>query len=102
MSPIIIYITNPTKEEARKIARHLLEKKIIACGNIFSVDSLYWWEGKIADENEFVLICKTLEENFEKVKKEVESIHSCSVPCILKIPVEASDKFLNFLKKEVS
>lgn len=101
MNFIFVYITNPTKEEARKIARHLLEKKIIACANIFPIDSLYWWENKIADENEFVLIIKTKEENFEKVKNEVENIHSYTIPCIVKIPVSSNEKYYDWLKKEV-
>ncbi len=99
---IFVYITSPTKEEAKKIAKHLLEKKLIACAVITSeVDSLYWWEGKIADEKEFILIAKTLEKNFEKVKTEVEKIHSYKIPCIVKIPVSSNEKYFEWLKKEV-
>jgi len=99
---ILLYITNPTKDETKKIARHLLEKKLIACAVISGeVDSLYWWEGKIAEEKEFVLIAKTLEENFEKVKIEVEKIHSYKIPCIVKIPVSSNEKYFQWLSKEV-
>lgn len=97
MKLIFIYITNPTKEEAKKIARHLLEKKLIGCANIFPIESLYWWKEKITDENEFVLIAKTKEENFEKVKKEVESMHSYTVPCIIKIPVDCNEKYFDWI-----
>lgn len=98
---IFIYITNPSLEEAKKIAKHLLEKKLVACTNIFPINSLYWWEGKIADENEFVTIAKTTEENFEKVKTEVEKIHPYTIPCITKIPVSSNEKFFNWLKSEI-
>ena len=101
MNFIFVYITNPTKQEARKIAKYLLKKKLIACANIFSINSLYWWKGKIADEGEFVLIAKTLEKNFKKVKEEVEKIHSYSIPCIIKIPVSANEKYFKWLKSEV-
>ena len=101
MNFIFVYITNPNEEEARKIARHLLEKKLIACANIFPISSLYWWKGKIADEKEVVLIAKTLEENFEKVKEEVKKIHSYSVPCIIKIPVSSNKKYFDCIKEEV-
>ncbi|MBU2635343.1 divalent-cation tolerance protein CutA [Patescibacteria group bacterium] len=100
MNFIFVYITNPTKKEAKKIAKHLLKKRLIACANIFPINSLYWWEGKIADENEFVLIAKTIEANFEKVKKEVEKIHSYKTPCIIKIPVSSNKKYFDWLKKE--
>ena len=101
MKMIFAYITNPTKEEARKIAMHLLRKKLIACANIFPINSLYWWKGKIAEENEFILIAKTINSNFEKVKKEVEKMHSYNVPCIAKIRADSNRKFLDWVKSEV-
>jgi periplasmic divalent cation tolerance protein len=101
MDIILIYITNPTKEEAVKISSHLLMKKLIACANIFPVDSLYWWKGKIANEKEFVIIAKTSENNFGKVKDEVERIHSYTIPCIIKIKAGANDKYCKCLKGEI-
>ncbi len=99
---IFIYITNPTKEEAIKIAKHLLDKKLIACANIYSnVNSLYPWKGKIADETEFILIAKTTNSNYEKVKNEVEKIHSYSIPCIIKIPVSSNKKYFDWLKSMI-
>ena len=101
MNFIFVYITNPTKREARKIAKFLLEKRLIACANIFPIESLYWWKRKIENEKEFVLIAKTTKENFEKVKKEVEKIHSYSIPCIVKIPVSSDKKYFDWLKGEI-
>lgn len=98
---IIIYITNPNEEEAEKIARHLLNKKLIACANIFPIESIYRWEGKVTKEKEFVLIGKTLEEKFETIKKEVESVHSYKTPCIIKIPAEPNSKYGEWVKGEV-
>jgi len=99
MKFIFIYITNPSKEVAKKIAGHLLEKKLIACANIFPIDSFYLWEGKVEEEDECVLIAKAREENFQLVKKEVEGIHPHSVPCIAKIPVAFNEKYRRWLKE---
>lgn len=98
---VIIYITNPSEEKAKKLAWHLLDKRLIACANIFAISSLYWWEGKIADEPEFVLIAKTLDEKFEDVRAEIEKIHPYSTPCIIKIPVSSNKKYFDWLKDEV-
>ncbi len=98
---VFIYITNPSKEKAAEIAKYLLKERLIACANIFSINSLYWWENTIADENEFVLIAKTTEENFEVVKREVEKIHPYSIPCIVKIPVSSNEKYFAWLKGEI-
>lgn len=96
MNMVLMYITNPSREEARKISKKLLEEKLIACANIFPVDSMYRWEGKIAEEPEFVLIAKTTEENFRKAKVLVGNIHPYDVPCILKIPAEANESYLKW------
>jgi len=101
MNFVIIYITNPTMEEAKKIARHLLERKLIACANIFPISSLYWWDGEITDDNEFVLLAKTGEHNFEKVKNEVGKMHSYAVPCIIKIPVSSNTEYFDWLMGEI-
>ena len=98
---IFCYITNPSEEEAKKIAKHLLENKLIACANIFPINSLYHWEGKIADENEFILIGKTTEGNFTKVKEEVEKIHSYDIPCIIKLKVEGNEKYFEWLNDKI-
>ena len=102
MDFILIYITNPNREEARRIATYLLEKKLVACGNIFPINSLYRWEGKIADENEFVLLVKTIPANFEKVKNEVEKIHSYECPCVIRIPVSSNEKYSEWLRSQVN
>jgi periplasmic divalent cation tolerance protein len=99
---IFIYIPNPTKEEAKKIAKHLVQKRLVGCANIFGpVNSIYRWEGKIVDEKEFVLIAKTSEANFEKVKREVGKMHSYAIPCIVKIPVSSNKRYFDWLKGEI-
>ncbi|HID43773.1 MAG TPA: divalent-cation tolerance protein CutA, partial [Archaeoglobaceae archaeon] len=61
---IFAYITASSIDEAKKIGRELLEKKIAACINIFPITSMYWWEGKIEESPEFVMIVKTKTEKF--------------------------------------
>lgn len=97
---VFIYITNPSEQKAKEIAKHLIGKKLIACGNIFPINSLYKWKGKLEDEKEFVLLAKTIEKNFEKVKQEIEKIHPYDVPCIVKIPVNSNEKYFEWVKKE--
>jgi periplasmic divalent cation tolerance protein len=101
MPLIFVYVTNPDEKVAKRIANHLLKKRIIACANIFPVDSAYWWKGKIENEEECVLIIKTKKGNWEKVKKEIKKIHPYSVPCITKINVEANKEYEKWLRKEV-
>lgn len=98
MAFIFVYVTNPSKKEANRIALYLLKKKLIACANIFPIDSAYWWKGKIEKAKEYVLIAKTKRENWEEVKNGIKKIHPYSIPCITKIDVEAIKEYENWLK----
>lgn len=101
MNLIFIYITNPSKKEAQKIAKHLLREKLIACANIFPVESIYRWKEKIVQEKEYILIVKTTKDKYKKVKMEVEKIHSYNIPCIIKIPIEANKSYFEWIRNEV-
>lgn len=98
---IFIYIANPNKKTAKKIREFLLEKKLAACVNFFPIESSYLWQGKIENTKEYVLLAKTKDKNFEKIKKEVEKIHPYAIPCIAKIKVSSNKKFSSWVEKEL-
>ncbi|MBW2980407.1 divalent-cation tolerance protein CutA [Candidatus Woesearchaeota archaeon] len=98
----LIYITCKDEKEARKIAKHLLEKKLIACANFFPINSMYWWEGKIEDDKEFLLLAKTTKKNANKVKDEVKKVHSYDVPCILEIDVDGNKEYIDWVDRVTS
>lgn len=99
---IFVYITCPNKKEAQKIGRVLIEKRLVGCLNIFPIDSLYRWQGKVVKDKEVVLMAKTLKKNFKKVEAVVKKIHPYQVPCICALPViKVNQEYLNWLKKEI-
>lgn len=79
----MVYITAKDEADAVRIARHLLERKLIACANIFPVRSLYRWQGKVEDEREAVAICKTRREAVPDAIAEAKKVHGYEVPCIV-------------------
>lgn len=99
---VFVYITNPSREEALRLASHLLDRRLIACGNVWPITSVYTWEDKVENEEEFALIAKTTEEAFEALRAEVEKEHSYSVPCIVKLPASANDPFGEWVHENVS
>ena len=94
----IAYITCKDRSEAKKISMCLLKKKLIGCTNIFPIESIYWWNNKIETAKEFVIIAKTTKNDFDKIVKETEKIHSYDVPCILSIKSSCNAKFERWLK----
>ncbi len=100
MSFIIIYVTHESTEKAKTIASKLLEKKLIACANFFPISSAFWWKGKIENTNEIVSLLKTRKENWSKVKEEIEKLHPYETPCIMRIEVEANEKYEAWIRSE--
>ena len=78
------YITAPNKKEAGRIAKKLLDKKLIACANVINnVNSYFVWKNKVQNSKEIIICGKTTSKNQKKIIKVVKSIHSYSVPCII-------------------
>lgn len=99
MEAIVVYITAPGEDAAAKIARSLVEEKLVACVNIVrGLRSIYAWQGKIEDEAEVLMICKTRKELFEPLQKRVKELHTYTVPEIIALPVIAgSADYLGWL-----
>lgn len=73
----VVLVTTGSEAEAETIATALLEERLAACVNILSpVRSLYRWQGKIADDREWLLVIKTRAERFAAVEARVRSLHS--------------------------
>ena len=98
-----IYVTTSGLSESKKIAKILLGEKLVACTNIIpKIYSLYLWKGEIEEDNESILIVKTLANNVKKVIKKVEEIHSYETPCILEIEVRrGSHNYLQWMENEL-
>jgi len=99
--PIVVFVTCGSEEEGLKIANALVEEHLAACVNLISpVRSIYRWEGKIWDENEWLLIIKTQKDRFEELEKKVKSLHSYSVPEIISLPIgDGSSSYLKWIKE---
>ena len=98
---VFIYVTSPDMDEARTIARHLLEKKLIACANMLPANSMYWWKEEITEDEEVVMILKTERSKFKTIKKEIEGHHSHYLPCICLIKADSSEEYSNWVKNQL-
>ena len=82
----VIYCTAPSTDSTR-IARELLERRLVACVNITPVRSLYRWEGHLCDEKEDLLIIKTSNHCIEDLITVIRTIHPYEVPEIITLRV---------------
>lgn len=92
----VVFITASSEDEARKIATSLVEENLAACVSIIpKIRSIYRWEGKVADEEELLLIAKTSEEKFAALSRSVKKLHSYETPEI--IAIEITDGLKSYL-----
>src|SRR2546423_1750417 len=79
----VMLTTAPTREEAQKIARLLIEEKLAACVQLLPIESFYSWQGKTQNEAELLLLAKTRTALFEPAIARIKQVHSYSVPEIV-------------------
>lgn len=84
--PLIVLTTVAKKPHAIKIAKVLLEKKLAACVTTLPRgESRYYWKGKICNDQEYVLIIKTVERLYPKLITTLKSVHPYECPEIIGI-----------------
>jgi periplasmic divalent cation tolerance protein len=100
---IVVLSTCGSAEEAEKIARTLVEKRLAACVNIVpGMRSVYHWKGAIEDASEWLLLIKSKRGLFEKLCAELAGLHSYEAPEIVALPiVEGSESYLNWMEAEL-
>ena len=98
-----VYMTAGSMVEARAIGKVLVESRLAACVNIFeNMYSLYWWEEKVQEDQEIVLIAKTTKGLTDALVEKVKQLHSYDCPCIVTLPVESGNPdFLEWIRNEV-
>ena len=100
---IIVLTTAASKDEARKLARALVERLLAACVNIIpQAGSIYRWEGEIEESEEWLLIIKSTSAAFERVRDTIAELHSYEVPEGISISIkDGSMKYLNWIVESV-
>jgi periplasmic divalent cation tolerance protein len=92
MEPVVIVSTYPDKKSVSKIANKLVQSKIAACVNITKISSIYSWQGKIENANEYLAFFKTTQKNKQKLKTRIKNTHPYKVPEIAEFKVSDINK----------
>ena len=105
MTEKILVLSNcGSEEEARRVARALVEARVAACVSIVpGIQSVYHWQGAIQEDSEWMLVIKSTRPMFDSLAAELRKIHSYQVPEVLAIPVIAGDQnYLDWMDREIS
>lgn len=99
---LVVLITAETEEEAVTMAKALVEERLAACVNIVKqIRSVYRWQGRIADEQEVLMIAKTRKGLFADLVRRIQELHSYTVPEVIALPiVDGFEEYLAWLGAE--
>jgi periplasmic divalent cation tolerance protein len=87
---LVVLTTVGTAEDAERIARALVERRLAACVNVVSgVVSVYRWKGEVCRDEERLLVVKTRRERLEALREALVGMHPYEVPELVALPVEA-------------
>jgi periplasmic divalent cation tolerance protein len=101
---VVVMVTTSSQDEAAKIAKHVIQLRLAACAStIPTVHSTYWWEGKIMNDQESLVLIKTTSDKYPSLQETIQKLHSYKVPEIIAIPViKGLPPYLEWVNREVS
>jgi periplasmic divalent cation tolerance protein len=99
---MLVLTTLPTADAAAEMAKTIVDERLAACANLFpGLRSIYKWQAKVEDQNEVLILFKTRQEHFDRLKSRILELHPYEVPEVLAIPVEqAYQPYLEWLARE--
>jgi periplasmic divalent cation tolerance protein len=98
----IVMTTVADAEQAKALARAVIEARFAACAQIFAISSCYRWDGKIVEDGEQMILFKTLTDQYSALEGFLVERHPYEVPEIVRLPADGvSGKYRDWLAGEV-
>jgi periplasmic divalent cation tolerance protein len=87
---VVVLSTVATAEDAARVARALVERRLAACVNVVpAVRSIYRWKGRVEEDEERLLVIKTRGDRFEALREALVALHPYELPEAIVLPIEA-------------
>ena len=95
----VVLVTVSSTSEAKSIAHHVLEERLAACVNLVpNISSISWWEGKIEECRETLMIMKTRQDKLDELISSIKQLHSYNIPEIISVPLgKSSEDYLRWI-----
>lgn len=78
-----------TVDEARRLAKALIERKLAACAQLNQIESYYYWDGALQHEPEVRVLFKTVKRNQAALEAGIRELHPYEVPAIAAFDMSA-------------
>jgi periplasmic divalent cation tolerance protein len=100
---IVALSTCPDEASARRIAALLVEERLAACVNrVPGLQSTYFWDGRLQDEAEILLIIKTTTGRMADLEARLKTLHPYELPELVTLPVAGgNERYLDWVRMSV-
>jgi periplasmic divalent cation tolerance protein len=98
----LVLTTEADAEAARRLARELLERRVLACVTMVPVSSMYHWEGEIEAADEVQLVFKTTTDRLAELRQAVAELHTYDVPEFIVLDAHASGAYQQWIEETLS
>ena len=101
---LVVVTTVGSEDDARRLAKLLVEKRLCACAQIYGpITSYYWWDDKLEEDTEWQVKFKLLAEKYQEVQDVIKQNHPYELPQIIAFPVEnVLDDYAIWVAKETN
>ena len=98
-----VFVTIDDKEKAYALCKEVVDKRLAACAQVLGpIQSIYWWQGKVEDSEEWLILMKTSQDRYAELERTVISLHPYDTPEVIAIPIlKGSEKYLKWLVGEL-
>lgn len=88
MNAVIVLTAVGADFDARSLANELVEQRLAACVNIVAgATSIYRWLGNVAEDQEQLLVIKTVDDNLHELREALFARHPYEVPEFVVLPI---------------
>ncbi len=103
-TPILVYATFPSSDEAERIGGRLVDDGLAACVNILpGMVSIYVWQGQRQRDSECAMIIKSRAALADRIVETVRSLHPYDNPALVVLDITAgSPPFLDWIMKQTA
>jgi len=100
---IVAFSTCPNEAVAQQIAEALVSERLATCVNrISGVRSSYFWDGRLQDDSEILLIIKTTADLLAPLRERLVALHPYDLPELVATSViGGNEPYLEWIRRGV-
>ena len=100
---LVVLVTAPDREVGLRLAREVVSARLAACVNVLDgITSVYRWEGRVAEDAEVLLVCKTAPARLAELQQMIAERHPYDVPEFVAVrPAAVEERYLAWLSAEI-